>query len=97
VGYEVIRVPLDRTGHASGEYEDFLTGFVLPDGKVWGRPRRHNHGFRWIAAGERRRIRLGVESSLHGEVTGTLPGSYGSDKWWAPATGHAPRKIPSPS
>jgi glucose/arabinose dehydrogenase len=38
VGYEVIRVPLHQTGHASGEYEDFLTGFVLPDGKVWGRP-----------------------------------------------------------
>jgi glucose/arabinose dehydrogenase len=38
VGYEVIRVPLHQTGHASGEYEDFLTGFVLPDGHVWGRP-----------------------------------------------------------
>jgi glucose/arabinose dehydrogenase len=38
VGYELIRVPLHQTGHASGEYEDFLTGFVLPDGKVWGRP-----------------------------------------------------------
>jgi glucose/arabinose dehydrogenase len=37
-GYEVIRVPLHQTGHATGEYEDFLTGFVLPDGKVWGRP-----------------------------------------------------------
>jgi len=38
VGYEVIRIPLHQTGHATGEYEDFLTGFVLPDGKVWGRP-----------------------------------------------------------
>jgi glucose/arabinose dehydrogenase len=38
VGYEVIRVPLHQSGHASGEYEDFLTGFVLPNGKVWGRP-----------------------------------------------------------
>lgn len=37
-GYEVIRVPLHQTGKASGEYEDFLTGFVTPDGKVWGRP-----------------------------------------------------------
>ena len=36
-GYEVIRVPL-KDGHASGEYEDFLTGFVTPDGGVWGRP-----------------------------------------------------------
>jgi glucose/arabinose dehydrogenase len=38
VGYELIRVPLHQTGHASGEYQDFLTGFVLPDGNVWGRP-----------------------------------------------------------
>lgn len=38
VGYEVIRVPLHQTGHASGDYEDFLTGFVTGDGKVWGRP-----------------------------------------------------------
>jgi len=36
-GYEVVRVPL-KNGHASGVYEDFVTGFVLPDGKVWGRP-----------------------------------------------------------
>ncbi|MFZ0319674.1 MAG: c-type cytochrome [Candidatus Sulfotelmatobacter sp.] len=38
VGYEVIRVPLHQKGDATGEYEDFLTGFVLPDGNVWGRP-----------------------------------------------------------
>jgi glucose/arabinose dehydrogenase len=38
VGYEVIRVPRHQIGKASGEYEDFLTGFVLDDGKVWGRP-----------------------------------------------------------
>jgi glucose/arabinose dehydrogenase len=37
-GYELIRVPLHQTGHATGEYEDFVTGFVLPDGNVWGRP-----------------------------------------------------------
>jgi len=37
-GYEVIRVPLHGKGRATGEYEDFLTGFVLPDGNVWGRP-----------------------------------------------------------
>lgn len=36
-GYEVIRIPM-KNGHATGEYEDFLTGFVTPDGKVWGRP-----------------------------------------------------------
>jgi glucose/arabinose dehydrogenase len=36
-GYEVVHVPL-QDGKASGVYEDFLTGFVLPDGNVWGRP-----------------------------------------------------------
>ncbi len=36
-GYEVIRIPM-HDGAATGEYEDFLTGFVTPDGKVWGRP-----------------------------------------------------------
>lgn len=36
-GYKVIRVPL-RNGVPTGEYEDFLTGFVTPEGNVWGRP-----------------------------------------------------------
>jgi glucose/arabinose dehydrogenase len=36
-GYEVIRIPL-KGGKATGEYEDFLTGFVTADGQVWGRP-----------------------------------------------------------
>jgi glucose/arabinose dehydrogenase len=38
VGYEIIRVPLHQTGHATGEYEDFVTGFVTNNGEVWGRP-----------------------------------------------------------
>ncbi len=38
VGYEVIRVPLHQTGYATGEYEDFMTGFVVDNGHVWGRP-----------------------------------------------------------
>ncbi len=37
-GYEVVRIPLHQAGKASGEYEDFLTGFVTPRGDVWGRP-----------------------------------------------------------
>jgi glucose/arabinose dehydrogenase len=38
-GYEVIRLPM-HNGHATGEYEDFLTGFTVgnSDGDVWGRP-----------------------------------------------------------
>jgi glucose/arabinose dehydrogenase/mono/diheme cytochrome c family protein len=38
VGYELIRVPLDKSGHASGKYEDFMTGFVVDNAHVWGRP-----------------------------------------------------------
>jgi len=37
-GYEVIRVPMHQTSRATGEYEDFLTGFVVDNGHVWGRP-----------------------------------------------------------
>jgi glucose/arabinose dehydrogenase len=37
-GYAVVRVPLHDKGQATGEYQDFITGFVTPDGKVWGRP-----------------------------------------------------------
>ncbi len=36
-GYKVVRVPLDH-GKPNGVYEDFLTGFVTPEGNVWGRP-----------------------------------------------------------
>jgi glucose/arabinose dehydrogenase len=36
-GYKVVRVPLDH-GRPKGVYEDFLTGFVAPEGNVWGRP-----------------------------------------------------------
>ena len=27
-----------KDGVPSGEYEDFVTGFVTEDGRVWGRP-----------------------------------------------------------
>ncbi len=37
-GYKVIRLPLDEAGAPTGEYEDFLTGFVVSDSAVWGRP-----------------------------------------------------------
>jgi glucose/arabinose dehydrogenase len=36
-GYNVIRIPM-KNGKATGEYEDFLEGFVTADGQVWGRP-----------------------------------------------------------
>jgi glucose/arabinose dehydrogenase len=38
-GYKVIRVLFDHsTGKPTGEYEDFVTGFVTPESNVWGRP-----------------------------------------------------------
>ena len=36
-GYKVIRVKL-KDGVPTGEYQDFLTGFVVNDRSVWGRP-----------------------------------------------------------
>jgi len=36
-GYKVIRVKLED-GVPTGEYQDFLTGFVVNDRAVWGRP-----------------------------------------------------------
>ena len=35
-GYKIIRVPL-KNGIATGEYEDFATGFVLNDSTIWAR------------------------------------------------------------
>ena len=37
-GYEVIWVPLHQSNKSTGEYEDFMTGFVVDSGHVWGRP-----------------------------------------------------------
>lgn len=36
-GYKVVRVKL-KDGVPTGEYEDFLTGFVIDAKSVWGRP-----------------------------------------------------------
>ena len=36
-GYKIICVPMVN-GKATGEYDDFVTGFVTPEGNVWGRP-----------------------------------------------------------
>ena len=38
-GYKIVRVPFAKGGgQARGDYEDFVTGFVTPEGNVWGRP-----------------------------------------------------------
>ena len=36
-GYKVVRLRF-QDGHPTGVYQDFLTGFVLSDQAVWGRP-----------------------------------------------------------
>jgi glucose/arabinose dehydrogenase len=37
-GYKVVRLIFDEAGKPTGVYQDFLTGFVLDDQSVWGRP-----------------------------------------------------------
>ena len=36
-GYKVVRIRL-KDGVPTGEYQDFITGFVINDSEVWGRP-----------------------------------------------------------
>lgn len=36
-GYKVVQLPI-ANGRATGEYVDFMTGFVTDDSDVWGRP-----------------------------------------------------------
>jgi glucose/arabinose dehydrogenase len=36
-GHKVVRVPM-KSGKPTGEYVDFLTGFISADGKPWARP-----------------------------------------------------------
>ena len=36
-GYKVIRLRF-KDGKPTGEYDDFITGFVISDKEVWGRP-----------------------------------------------------------
>jgi glucose/arabinose dehydrogenase len=36
-GYKVVRL-IFKDGKPTGEYEDFMTGFVVSDDQVWGRP-----------------------------------------------------------
>ncbi|HLG88829.1 MAG TPA: sorbosone dehydrogenase family protein [Alphaproteobacteria bacterium] len=37
-GYKVVCALLDANGKPTGAYQDFLTGFVVSDSGVWGRP-----------------------------------------------------------
>ncbi len=37
-GYKVVRMALDERGNPTGEFEDFITGWLRPDGSKIGRP-----------------------------------------------------------
>ena len=37
-GYKVVRLLFDDSGKPTGAYQDFMTGFVMDDQSVWGRP-----------------------------------------------------------
>jgi glucose/arabinose dehydrogenase len=37
-GYKIVELDMDANGKATGAYTDFVTGFVLSDRDVWGRP-----------------------------------------------------------
>ncbi|HXC58726.1 MAG TPA: PQQ-dependent sugar dehydrogenase [Steroidobacteraceae bacterium] len=36
-GHKIVRLPM-KNGVPTGEYIDFMTGFITPDGNAWGRP-----------------------------------------------------------
>jgi glucose/arabinose dehydrogenase len=37
-GYKLVRMMVDDQGKPTGQYQDFMTGFVLSQDEVWGRP-----------------------------------------------------------
>jgi glucose/arabinose dehydrogenase len=37
-GYKIVRLLFDNAGNPTGSYEDFITGLVISDKQVWGRP-----------------------------------------------------------
>ncbi len=36
-GHKIVRLPM-KNGVPTGEYQDFMTGFIADDGNAWGRP-----------------------------------------------------------
>ncbi len=69
VGYEVIRVPLHQTGHATGRISG-LPHRVRASGRAClGASGRHYDGSGWVAAGQRRWIELDLAGELRGKVS----------------------------
>ena len=74
-GYEVIRVPLDN-GHASGVFEDFITGFVTPGRGSVGPPRRRHRRPGWLTLFHRRWNQIHLARQLRWKIasaTSSLP------------------------
>ncbi len=69
-GYEVIYIPM-QNGHATGEYDDFLTGFVTPRRPGLGTPRRRRRRQGRLPLRHRRRHPLRLARHLHRQITQT--------------------------
>ena len=52
-GYKVVMLPF-KDGKPTGEYQDFMTGFVVSDNESLGPARWHCSRQGWFAAGQRR-------------------------------------------
>ncbi len=74
-GYEVIRIPM-RNGKAVGGYQDFLTGFVVDNRSVWGRPvgvAIAKDGSMFVTDdGSRSVWRIAYQGNVGGKSSGTL-------------------------
>ncbi len=66
-GYEVVRVVV-KDGRATGVFQDFLTGFLTPEGNVWGKPVGVGVAKDGVARRVRRWILIDLEGELHGQV-----------------------------
>ena len=96
-GYKVIRIPI-KDGKATGEYHDFLVGFVTKEGQVWGRPVGVAVAKDGSPAGHRRRVpgTIWRVSRRAGEMSGgpRTPGrgSAGGHRPSADSTRHHERR-----
>ena len=62
-GYKIVRARLHH-GIPTGEYDDFMTGFVVDNRNVWGRPVGGRRGPRRSPSRHRRRGKHGLAGLL---------------------------------
>ena len=97
-GYKIVRVPLRAgapadfagaaTGPGLGVYEDFMTGFVVDDTRVWGRP---------VGVAATNDGALLVTDDASGIVWRVTPASGTAFAGTAPTTGAAPATGTAPA